>query len=127
MRPSRIQAIEDVHREGALHLTDLLRWFYAEVACLDELSDDPDAPQLCFKSGQIHLRIKLVDVPQVDSTGFRLVLAVPALFEAEEKLKDRRMPLEWSQGVDWVDRRIATLDPAGNRVELKQDWPFGML
>ena len=108
-------------------MIDSLRWFYSQVACLDEAPDTPNDRRLCFRSGPIHLRITLVEVPRVDSTGFPLVLAVPALLEAEEKLKVRRIPVEWSRGMNWVDRRIATRDAAGNWVELKQDWPFGML
>lgn len=127
MRPSRIQAVEDVYREAVRELTEPLRWFYSEVGCLDGVSGSGDGLQLCFKSSRIYLRIRLVKSPRVNPTGFPLILAVPTLLEAVEKLEERGFGVEWFHGIDWADRRIATHDPAGNRVELKRDWPFGML
>ena len=78
-------------------------------------------------SGQIRVVISLVDQPRIDPFGFPMVLAVPSLFEAEKKLSDSGVGFEWAQAIDWADRRLAVLDPAGNRVVLKQEWPFGTI
>ncbi len=124
MRQSRIGAVDHVHREASPGLDEELRWFYTAIGCLDEVSDGlADMDRLCFRSEGIELRLRLVACPRIDPTGHAVKLAVPSLSEAAELLDERGLPYECLTGITWADSRLATNDPAGNRVELKQQWP----
>ena len=128
MEPSHIIAVDHVNIEARLGLEDELRWFYGEVAMLEERPDDASGlDPLCFKSERIELRIQLLDTPHVDPVVCRVTIAVPSLDEAAELLADRRRHFEKLTGVLFSDRRLDTLDPAGNRVMLKQHYPSGAL
>ena len=39
-----------------------------------------------------------------------------------ERLEELRIPYEWYEGLGLTDKRIYLLDPARNRIELKQVW-----
>ena len=124
MEQSRIQAIEHVNIEAPFGLDDDVRWFYGEVAGLKEvLCEGVAPPRLCFKSGQIEVRVHLVGYPRVHPVMLRLTVAVPALSDAAEKLEERSVPYQRLTGVMYTDRRLETHDPAGNRVALRQGWP----
>lgn len=128
MEASRIQAVDNVVREAAIGLADALRWFYVEVGGLEDSgSKSPNDSLLCFRSGGLELRIRLVADPRVDTTGHPLVLAVPSLELAAEQLEERSVACEMVSGISWADGRLATNDPAGNRVELKREWPYDLL
>ena len=128
MAESRIQAIDDVVREAPLGIEDRLRWFYREIGCLVEVRSNGAAPEeLRFKSAQTYLRLRLLENPHISATGYPVVLAVPSLEEAADQLADGDVPFEWVRGLWWVDRRVATVDPAGNRVEFKPAWPFALI
>lgn len=120
MRLSRIQAVDDVMLEAAPGLEDDLRWFYGEVAELDEMPPDGCLdPGICFKSERIAVRIRFLAEPRIDPVACRVTLAVLSLDDAIEKLSERRAPFERRSGFAWADRRIQVLDPAGNRVEFR--------
>lgn len=120
MRLSRIQAVDDVTLEAAPGLEDDLRWFYGEVAELDEMPLDGSlGPGICFESERIAIRIRFLAEPKVDPVACRVTLAVLSLDDAIEKLTERLASFERRSGFAWSDRRIQVLDPAGNRVELK--------
>ncbi len=65
--------------------------------------------------------------PQIEPIKCRVTLLVPSLAEALELLEEKAFPCEKLTGFLYTDRRIVTNDPAGNRVELKQSWPFAPL
>ena len=124
MEQSRIQAVDHVNIGSPFGLDDELRWFYGEVAELVEvLCDGFDPPRLCFKSGQIEIRVHLLDRPCIDPVGPRLTISVPSLTVTTEKLDERSLRYQRLTGTMYTDRRVETLDPAGNRVALKQGWP----
>ncbi len=126
MKPSRIQAVDHVNIEAPLGLAESLCWFYCEVAQLDEVPSGTAAPaRLCFKSEQIELRIHLVERPEIEAVGCRVTFAVPSLADVAELLAERSMLCERQSGVSLSDRRLQTLDPAGNRVEFKQESRVG--
>lgn len=133
MRPSKLRAVENIVREAALGLAEALRWFYVEVAGLEEVNPDhPDNPEshdyaLHFRTTLQEVRIRLVPNPAVESAGFPIVIAVTSLDEAAELLEGRSVAFETISCISWPDRRLATNDPAGNRVELKRDWPYDPL
>jgi hypothetical protein len=124
MKPSRIQAVDHVSLEAPFGSEEELVWFYTEVGRLDRAADDgEDAPDLCFQSARLELRIRFVDGPRVDPLTRRLTIVVPSLAEAAELLEERSIPFARLSGIGYTDRRLGTSDPAGHRVELKQGWP----
>lgn len=125
MEPSRIQAVDHVHIESPYGLEHSLRWFYGELGRLDEVAYSlPDGDGMSFKSARIELRIRLTENPEIVQTRCRVTLAVPSLDEVEAQLIDRQVEYEQMSGLMGSDRRIGTYDPAGNRVEFKQEWPI---
>lgn len=128
MEPSRIQAVNHVDLEAPPGLAEELRWFYAELAQLDEvICDEAEAQRLCFKSEQIELRVHLVENPRIDPVARRVTIAVLSLTEAAELLDERSLPYARVSGLLFTDRRLEMHDPAGNRVVLKQHWGDGPL
>ena len=126
MKPSRIQAVAHVNIEAPFGLDEDLRWFYGEVAQLDELPCSQVEPAwLCFKSEQIELRVHLLERPCIEAVACRVTLAVPSLGEVADRLEERSVPFERLSGLSPTDRRLQTHDPAGNRVEFKQEWRMG--
>ena len=124
MKPSRIQAIEHVTLEAPPGLNDELRWFYTEVAELEEAPQaELDGSPLRFRSARIELRVNIREDPLTDSIGCRATILVPSLKESVERLEERNVGCQRLSGIVYTDRRVAVLDPAGNRVELKQEWP----
>jgi catechol 2,3-dioxygenase-like lactoylglutathione lyase family enzyme len=55
----------------------------------------------------------------------RVTIAVPSLAEAVQRLDERSVAYERLTGILFTDRRLQVLDPAGNRVEFKQEWGLG--
>ncbi len=128
MQPSRIQAVDHVNIEAPFGLDDDLRWFYLEVGGLEEVAcEEADGPGLRFKSARLEVRIHVKADPKIASAARRITLAVPSLAETRERLEARSVPVERFPGLAFTDRRIGVDDPAGNRVEFKQEWPFAPL
>lgn len=124
MKQSRILAVEHVNLEAPPGLNEDLTWFYAEVAGLDPVGDvGVDAPRLRFKSAQIEVRIHIKNDPRIDPVVCRATILVRCLSETNEQFDERKIACVPLCGLAFMDRRIAVLDPAGNRVELKQEWP----
>jgi hypothetical protein len=123
-----LHKIDHVELEAPQDLREETRWFYREVSKLEELfADHIEAPQLCFRAAQVELRIRLVEHPRIEPIKCRMTLLVPSLAEALEVLEEKAFHYEKLTGFMYTDRRIVTNDPAGNRVELKQEWPFAPL
>ncbi len=121
MQPSRIQTIDNVNIEAPFGLEEDLRWFYGELAGLEETpASQLDASGLCFKSEHLELRIRFAAEPKIEAVACRVTLAVADLEEAMELLEARFAPFTRISGFTWSDRRLQTLDPAGNRIELKK-------
>jgi len=128
MQPSRIHAVDHVHLQAAFGLDDELDWFYGELAQLDRLPCDAANPhRMRFQSNRLELRIDLCERPVIESVACRVVLLVPSLDETVATLEDRSVAFERQTSTLWTDRRLEVLDPAGNRVVFKQEWPFAPL
>lgn len=124
MEQSRIQAIANVELKARPEIADELRWFYSQVALLEEAPPSQDGrPQVCFRSAQILVRICLVAEPKVDPMIRRLTIAVPSLGEAAAQLDERKVPYRRLTGLLFTDRRLETRDPAGYFVEFRRAWP----
>jgi len=126
VKPSRIQAVDHVNIEAPPEAAEEIRWFYGELAELDEIPSAPGAETLLrFRSADLEVRVHLVSDPCVDPMEQRLVIAIPSLFSAKQLLDERHIVWQEFRGLGWTDRRLALLDPGGNRIELKQQWPEG--
>jgi hypothetical protein len=123
MRPPRIEAVDRVVLEASPHCRDALRAFYGELVGLEELDCDPPDAGLRFGARRLDLYIRFVDSPEVDALSPRLVIGVGALTRMESELNERSMKFRRRRGLSWTDRRLVLLDPAGHRIELKQEWP----
>jgi len=118
--PPRIHAIASVHIEAGRGLEDKLRWFYADLLGLESGVAEPGA--LHFQTGRRQLCIALGARPRSSPLRRRLVLEIPSLDQMRERLEELRIPYEWYEGLGLTDKRIYLLDPARNRIELKQVW-----
>ncbi len=133
MIESRIVAIDHVHMEAPLGIEDALRWFYEEVAELNPVPQGliPSGPsgevRLLFRSYPLEVRFNLVEQPRIEPVDCRLTIRVSSLQDACQKLDDEGVRFQELSGMTWTDRRIGTHDPAGNRVELRQHWPYAPL
>lgn len=130
MKESRIVAVDHVCLEASRGLDEELTWFYGELLDLEIVADElqeHDGIWLRFRSGRLELRVQLVDNPKIEAVACCVTILVLSLFEVQEVLNDRRVRYHRFTGMSYTDRRIGLLDPAGNRLELKQQWPFGPL
>lgn len=128
MEPSRIHAVNHVELEAPYGADDSIRWFYAEVAGLDEMPADGDAPaRIRFKSERIELRLKLVDRPVVEQVAVRVTIGVRSLAETEALLEERKVPYECVSGISFTDRVVLAKDPAGHLVAFRRVWDIGVL
>ena len=75
-----------------------------------------------FQTQRMQVRILLTPEAQPSPMRRRLVLEVPSLERAQEQLEELGIEYEWYHGLTYTDQRIYLLDPADNRVELKQVW-----
>ncbi len=123
MLESRIVAVDHVNLEAPVATEEEMRWFYGEVALLDEVHASSTVDRLVFKSARIELRIRLRDHPKVEAIDCRVAILVPSLPGTVDLLDDRKVPYDSLSGLRWTDRRLSLLDPGGNRVEFHQYWP----
>ena len=127
MGSSRILAVDHVHLSCPADRADAMVWFYADVARLDRGEPGEGPFDLCFRSAQVEVRIRLDDDHRADSVPLRLTVAVPSLAEAAAILEERRCPHTWIRGLAYTDRRVEVLDPAGHRVALRQALPTAVM
>ena len=89
MLPSRIVAVDHLHRQAPLGVEEQIRWFYGTVGCLDEVVG-AEGLRILFRSARIELRIELTENPRIESAGFPVTLAIPSLEVAVERLAEER-------------------------------------
>jgi len=126
MRPSQINAIERIVLEAPQDATEDLCWFYGDLVGLTLVSAAVYAGPLLFRSAGVELRIEIKSAPRIEPTRRRALISVQSLTWVIERLEERRIAYTRVSGIDWTDRRVSLLDPAGNRVELKQEWRSGV-
>jgi hypothetical protein len=128
-KPGRVEAVEHVHLQARPEVADQVIWFYGELCLLKWAGAEldvkwQDGDSLTFRADKLELRVELVKDPDVDPTYRRVTLLLPDLEEAKSMMADHRYPFVTVSGINYTDRRLTLLDPAGNRVELKQAWPL---
>ena len=128
MLESRIIAVDHVNLEALPQAEEELRWFYGELAALDEIATAAvGGSRIVFKSLRIELRIQLRADPDIDPIACRVAVRIPSLEGAVEALNERKIEFQTISGLRWTDRRITLLDPGGNRVALLQEWPMFLI
>ena len=127
MEPSRIQAIDHVELEAPHAAEAALRWFYGELAGLEEVGPAMDGQSLRFRSARIEIRIRLVLHPKIESASVRVTIAVRSLFDTSAALDDAGLTYERVSGLMFTDRTLQVFDPAGNRIAFRQVWDFGVV
>lgn len=123
MKRSRIVAVEDVTIEVPNGLDAEILRFYVEIGRLDPVFSEGNSDLTGFRSAMLELRLRRVENPAIDPVRRRLTLLVPSIRQAIEKLDESGESWVPISGFSFTDRRIATYDPAGHRIELKQEWP----
>ena len=126
MRPSQIQAVDHIRMQAHPQASGPLIRFYRDLAGLELLEAGSDSAELRFRSGQIELRIALLDDALVEAAACRAVVSVHCLDHVADILEAERIEFQRLSGMNWTDRRLSLLDPGGNRVELKQEWRPGV-
>lgn len=97
-----------------------LRTFYVDILGLEPA--DGEEGMVCFQTGRLRLRILITPEAIASPMRRRLVLEISSLQNLREKLDELAMAYEWYEGFAFTERRIFVLDPAENRIELKQVW-----
>lgn len=126
MRPSQINALERIVLEAPEGVDRELAWFYGDLVGLTPVSADVGAGVLEFRSARVELRIEIRSDPRIEPRRRRALISVGSLEWVIQELAERRVAYTRISGLDWADRRVSLLDPAGNRVELKQEWRPGV-
>ncbi|UCG17613.1 MAG: hypothetical protein JSV19_06190 [Phycisphaerales bacterium] len=129
MRFSQIVAVDHVALEASPGAAPDLVWLYSEVVGLGLIDEGPSegraggSPRIRFRSGDIELRYALVSDPVLEPVACRLTVEVPSLATVEESLSGRAIRVERIRGLRYTDRRLCLLDPGGNRITIRQQWP----
>lgn len=126
MRLSQIIAIDRVAMEAPPAARERLIWFYRDLVGLTFVEDTLNQERLRFKSAELELRVLLRDEPRLEQSRRRAVVSVECLETTIAVLDEERIPYQGLSGLNGTDRRVALLDPGGNRVELKQEWRRGV-
>ena len=120
---SQIVAVDHVNLQADPGVEPDLVWLYRDVVGLALIeASSTERPCVRFKSGDIELRYGLVPEPNLEPVACRLTVEVPSLTLAEASLIERGIQFERIRGLNHTDRRYSLLDPAGNRIEIKQQW-----
>jgi hypothetical protein len=140
MLQARLIAVDHVEIEAApMHHVEL-EWFYGTLIGLRSkpqqtlavhaslpppaIGEDLDTQQLRFRGERFELRIRLCEEPTLEAVEPRVQLEVRGLEDLALVLDERHYPYEWQRGINFTDRALLLLDPAGNRVLLRQLWGF---
>jgi catechol 2,3-dioxygenase-like lactoylglutathione lyase family enzyme len=120
--PPRIHAISDLRIEATPGLEGQLEFFYVDVLGLERVEDEPG--MVCFETQRMRVRVLLTPEAQPSPIRRRAVIQVPSLERMRARLEEMGIQYEWYDGLAFTDQRIFVLDPADNRIELKQEWPI---
>ena len=123
--PPRLEALKDVNIVAAAGLEDELRFFYEEILGLPEdPSADSGRDRLYFWGKDYRLVVETIEAPRRPDMRRRAVLAVMSLADVEELLQEHDVDYVKETGLWLSERRLHVTDPAGNRLEIRQTWPF---
>jgi hypothetical protein len=122
---ARLEAIADVHLECPPGCRQQVRRFYGGLVGLSEKRDEAETPQdLCFGSRLLRLRIRVVADALASPNRRRALIRVPSLDHVTQALASEGLTFELQHGLSFCGRWVHVLDPAGNLIELKEEWPL---
>ena len=101
-------------------MRDALHLFYVDVLGLEPA--EAERGMVCFQTKRMQVRFLLTLEAQPSPMRRRLVLQIPSLQRMRDRLEEFEIDYEWYNGMSFTDQRIFVLDPADNRIELKQLW-----
>ena len=117
----KILAIQDVHLTASLETAARLHDFYHGVLGLQPVSQTPESNAISFTgvcpSGP-RVIVSLMANPPTPPTRRGLLVQVGNLSLCAEALRETSWPYAWLRGWSYYDRRLATEDPAGHRIEM---------
>lgn len=108
--------------EAGPGVAEELTFFYADVLGLEPV--DGERGTLCFETQRMQVRFVITPDAEPSPMRRRLVLQISSLERMRGRLDEFEVNYEWHQGMQYTDRRIDVLDPADNRIELRQSWPL---
>lgn len=122
-RRVRLDAVDHVIVEARPDCATRVAWFYDDILGLEQRRrlDDTGAV-LRFRSDRLELRVQLVDSPYIHPADTRIHLSVPALDDVTDLLDDNKYEYGWIRGLQFTDRQVVMLDPAGHRIAVRQLW-----
>ena len=113
--PVRIVAIGPVRLPAPAGVENQLDQFYVRMLGLERTGPETD---LIYRAENYELRFDVKDRPVMHESLRALVIEVPSLREAEEKLIHAEMVYTRQKGTAPGTESIVLLDPAGNWIEL---------
>ncbi len=117
----QIHAVGDVRLESPPSCEERLRLFYRDLIGLREPGGASSASQLAFEAHGRRVVIHLSHEAMASPMRRRLLIQVDSLGRMWERLTARSIECWEYPGMGIGDRRLVVLDPAGNRIELKEE------
>ncbi|NOS99262.1 MAG: VOC family protein [Phycisphaerales bacterium] len=120
----RLIAVDHVHIQAPPNVESQVEWFYGELIGLRPAPPTVDEGRrtLRFRSDQVDLCIAILAPPEIESVACRVHCEVASLDDVAAELTERGHEFESLRGLSWTDRHLSLLDPAGNRVHVRQKW-----
>ena len=75
---------------------------------------------MAFKSERLRLQIQFCPDPQIEAVAHRVHCSVLSLEEVADALDALKYEYQWIRGMQFTDRAISVLDPAGHRVLIRR-------
>jgi catechol 2,3-dioxygenase-like lactoylglutathione lyase family enzyme len=119
-----IHAIDDVRLEAPPHRERGLRVFYRDLIGLSELSEPPEPCQVVFHAHGRRVTIHVFADALASPMRRRLLIQVDSIEAMVRRMRRHGIHCRIWSGIGLGDRRLVALDPAGNRVELKEVRPL---
>jgi hypothetical protein len=116
----QIHAVGDILLESPPHRQEYLRIFYRDLIGLREAADVAEPTQVVFEAHGRRVTVRLFHDALPSPMRRRLLIQVDSLEKMYERLAGRGVACEVFPGFGLTDRRLVALDPAGNRIEIKE-------
>jgi catechol 2,3-dioxygenase-like lactoylglutathione lyase family enzyme len=118
----RLEAIDTVRLAIRPTALEAMRDFYGRLLGLRPV--DAGADELCYRVGNLELRIRSEETAGPPPPRRRLILEVGRLLEVRARLRAEGVEYEVTHEVGFGRPRVLVRDPAGHWLQLKQVWLF---
>ena len=123
----RLLAINDVRIVARPSHTQALLGFYGDLLGFEHLPAASSPERLTFRGARPTGPKLLVDLDESaapEPHRRAALVQVRSIIDLAEIFRDEDIEHEWMHGLSYYDRRLVTVDPAGNRIELVTYHPF---